>query len=277
MKPKVMLVLLMIATAIIFVSCDSEIALEEPITVTGIHNQTQHQVYETIAEAIENADEGDEIYVGPGTHNEELTLNQSITLKGFGNPQIQAVTINSSNVHLEGFTIKTDEVGITITHNNTTFENIVIKNNTIDSKKHGVMRGNHGAYDQNLDMLTNLSIIGNKFLGGESGNENQGIMLFTRLAGTTRIENNTFKDKLAGLNAGYDYKSESDPATAHYATGVVYIQHNVVLDDLPQDAPPQFAIWISGKEEDVTMHTVGNRVLTQDVDVLTGKIPSSDE
>lgn len=38
MKSKVMLVMLMIATAIIFVSCDSEIALEEPITVTGIHN-----------------------------------------------------------------------------------------------------------------------------------------------------------------------------------------------------------------------------------------------
>lgn len=231
-------------------------------------------MYETIAEAIENADEGDEIYVGPGIYNDELTLKQSITLKGFGNPQIQAVTINSSNVHLEGFTIKTDEVGITITHNNTTFENIVIKNNTIDSEKHGVKRGNHGSYNPDLDKLTNLSIVGNSFLGGESEDDNQGIILFTRLAGTTRIENNTFSDKSAALNAGYIYKSEGDLATDQYATGDVFIQHNVVLDDVGNDTP-QFAIWVAN--EDVMLHKAGNKVKDTDVTVIVGYILSSDD
>jgi hypothetical protein len=274
MKSKVMLVLLMVAAAIIFVSCDSEFALQEPITVTGIHNQTQHQVYETIAEAIENADEGDKIYVGPGTYDEELTLNQSITLKGFGNPQIQAVTINSSDVHLEGFTIKTEGTGITITHATSTFEHITIKNNTIDSEKYGVKRGNHGAYVESFDKLTNLSIVGNHFSGGISEDDNQGIMLFTRLAGTTRIENNTFKDKLAALNAGYIYNIVGNLATDHYATGDVYIQHNVVLDDVEKD-PPQYAIWVAN--EDVMLHKAGNKVKDTDVTVTVGYILSSDD
>ena len=273
MKSKVMLVLLMVAAAIIFVSCDSEFALQEPITVTGIHNQTQHQVYETITEAIENADEGDKIYVGPGTYDEELTLNQSITLKGFGNPQIEAVTINSSDVHLEGFTIKTEGTGITITHATSTFEHITIKNNTIDSEKYGVKRGNHGAYVESFDKLTNLSIVGNHFSGGISEDDNQGIMLFTRLAGTTRIENNTFKDKLAALNAGENI-SNKDSDKSMYAAGDVHIQHNVILDDIGNDTP-QFAIWVAN--EDVMLHKAGNKVKDTDVTVTVGYILSSDD
>ena len=99
-------------------------------------------------------------------------------------------------------------------------------------------------------------------------------MLFTRLDGTTRIESNTFQDKLAGLNAGYNHNNESNPATAHYATGVVYIQHNVILDNVGND-PPQFAIWVV--QTGVQMFTAGNKITTEDVEVITGEIPASDE
>ena len=195
-----------IVLAIALVSCDQGIP-----QVTGIHNVTKGIEYQNIQEAIAESKDGETIQVGPGSYKQELALSKPITLKGFGNPIIGAVTIASSNVTLEGFTIESEGVGISISHTEGPFDGIRIVNNKIDSKQYGIARFNHNVKSESVDVLTNLSIIGNHFSGGSSEEDkNQGILLFTDLKGTTRIEGNTFKDKLAGLNGG-ENSNEKNP------------------------------------------------------------------
>jgi len=144
----------------------------------------------------------------------------------------------------------------------------VIQHNTIDSKEHGLVRYNDGNKDSGKNVLTNLSILDNTFIGGNPDDDNQGILLFTDLAGITHIEGNTFKDKLAGLNAG-ENRDEMDPETSFYAKGTVYVQNNTILDNR-EDNPRQFAMWVLNEAK---IHDEGNKILNESVDVLWGYIP----
>ena len=57
-------------------------AVGKYIFAVPVYNITQDQYYRTIQEAIDDADAGDEIAVEPGTYEEILTLNTSLTLLG---------------------------------------------------------------------------------------------------------------------------------------------------------------------------------------------------
>ena len=173
---------------------------------------------------------------------------------------------------LEGFRIESDGVGISISHTEGPFEDIGIQHNTIDSQEHGLVRYNDGNKDSEKNVLTNLSILNNTFVGGNPGDDNQGILLFTDLAGTTRIEGNTFKDKLAGLNGG-ENRENKNPDQSFYATGTVYVQNNTVLDN-HKDDPPQFAMWVA---DDADIHDANNRIQKSEAKMVWGKIPGEEE
>lgn len=221
---------IVMALAILAFSC----SLEQP--VTGIRNTTQDIVYQSIGAALLQANPHDTIVVGPGVYAEDLRLSAPITLTGVGSPHIGAVTIDSSDVTLQGFAIESEGRGITITHDNSAFSSILIKDNTIDSQGHGIFRGNADQMNDPKAVLTDLSIISNRFIGGENSDyTNQGIVLFTRLDGITHIAGNSFSDKHAGLNAGMN-------KTGYCATGEVFITDNQILGE-SLDTPPAFAIW----------------------------------
>ena len=52
------------------------------ITVSKIYNQTKNTSYETIQNAIDDADSGDIIMVGVGIYNEAISIDESLTLLG---------------------------------------------------------------------------------------------------------------------------------------------------------------------------------------------------
>ena len=47
-----------------------------------VYNQDQETYYSTIKDAVEAAENGDIILVGPGTYQEDVTINKALTLLG---------------------------------------------------------------------------------------------------------------------------------------------------------------------------------------------------
>lgn len=78
--------------------------------------------YTKIQDAIDNATEGDTVFVYPGTYTENLVINKSIVLLGqetetttiLGGNESNIVFINESNVELQGFTIQGTSAANTI-------------------------------------------------------------------------------------------------------------------------------------------------------------------
>ena len=77
--------------------------------------------FATISDAIEWADDGDTIAVCAGTYNEKLRIDKAVTVKGpstgeravlIGPPDDSAVSIRSSGVALQWFTINSSSSGI---------------------------------------------------------------------------------------------------------------------------------------------------------------------
>lgn len=100
--------------------------------------------FTTIQDAINNATEGDKIFVYNGTYYENVLVNKGVSLVGEdrylaivdGNQAGSVISVMSDNVSLEGFTIKrsgsrSDNSGIFINRANGNYirDNIVINNN----------------------------------------------------------------------------------------------------------------------------------------------------
>jgi uncharacterized repeat protein (TIGR02543 family) len=142
------------------------------IIPTGkVWNQNSDQFYDKIQEAINDADEGDAIYVGTGIFKETINLNVeglilrsltgavNTTIRGGGGSGIAdaVVYFGADNVTLEGFTIDRDDVladsraigpGSSV--------GATIKNNIIIDAFRGVQGDWYGT-------PTNLKIVGNAF------------------------------------------------------------------------------------------------------------------
>ena len=98
--------------------------------------------YPTIQEAINNANDGDTVFVRNGTYEEDMVINKSISLIGenkigtiisgeylYGEG---VVYINASNVLLSGFTIRRGFWGVMVDY----AYDIIITNNIIDDNKY---------------------------------------------------------------------------------------------------------------------------------------------
>ncbi len=112
--------------------------------------------YASIQLAIDAANAGDTIKVGPGTYYGAITINEEVTLQSTDGPEttiihggttsndtLYPVSIRVSNVILDGFTVTSpnynvpafpdgDPIGITIGHyGDNSLENIVVRNNHV--------------------------------------------------------------------------------------------------------------------------------------------------
>jgi len=105
------------------------------------------QNYETIQDAVDAASDGDVIFVGPGTYEENVIVNRSVSIKGAGSAKttVQSpngntvFTVVASNVRITGLTIKgADNVwqsGILISG----ADNVRIAKNIIENNGSGIL------------------------------------------------------------------------------------------------------------------------------------------
>jgi len=95
----------------------------EPVSATPTIIQVPSDDYQTIQEAINNANLGDAILVAAGTYRENVVINQTVTLKGNGrnvtfiegkDESKAVVNIEINNINVSGFTIRGGSSGISI-------------------------------------------------------------------------------------------------------------------------------------------------------------------
>jgi len=105
--------------------------------------------YTKIQDAIDNASDGDTVFVYKGTYNERIKINKSVNLNGEdrentfinGSPKLVTIIIDANNIDLTGFTIQTPGLsqlwrrGI-IVYNDS--KNIKIYNNIISKNYFGI-------------------------------------------------------------------------------------------------------------------------------------------
>ncbi len=141
--------------------------------------------YSTIQSAINDASNGDTVYVYNGTYNEQINVNNQINL--FGENKYDTI-IDGNNQNNDGFNIYTENVsihGFTITNHNSGIEfsnqkNIIIVNNIIQNNDDGIC----------FQSSYNITILNNTFLSN-------GIIIYGNLNQLTSytIENNTANGK----------------------------------------------------------------------------------
>ncbi len=124
------------------------------------------QEYTNIQDAIDDASNGDTIYVNSGIYSENIYINKSINLfgKGKGISIIDGgmnkyvIDLVTSNITIKNFTIKNGQIGINLKNS----LNITIKDNTIQQTDFGI----------NMDNSSNNIIYSNNFINNiENAND----------------------------------------------------------------------------------------------------------
>jgi parallel beta-helix repeat protein len=116
------------------------------------------QEYTSIQNAINDASNGDTIYVNSGSYHENIYINKKINLIGEGkgisiidgNMNTNVIYLSTHNITIQDFTIKNSQNGITLTNS----FNITIKGNTIQQTEIGI----------NIDNSSNNTIYSNNFI-----------------------------------------------------------------------------------------------------------------
>lgn len=160
------------------------------ITVSKIYNQTKNTSYETIQNAIDDADSGDIIMVGVGIYNEAISIDKSLTLLGAqagvdarnrngdetiidpndpsgGANKSWVVRVRASNVIIEGFTIQNPSliygsaglIDITGAWNNIQIKNNIFQNPGIRTSN----STNWGKFGINIEGVSNVRVENNYF------------------------------------------------------------------------------------------------------------------
>ncbi|MDP3057401.1 MAG: NosD domain-containing protein [bacterium] len=188
-----------------------------PAPTGPVHNVNKNTDYASIQAAINDANTGDEIDVYSGTYYENVNVNKQLTLKGIGNPVVDAhssgsaITLSADGITLEGFTAtntSSSGAGIWIVSNNNTLfgnnagpnnhfgiymayssNNMLIGNNVSSNNAHGIlMEGGNN----------NNTLIGNNV----SSNNVDGIFLYSS-SNNTLIDNNVSNNHRNGIYIWY--------------------------------------------------------------------------
>jgi parallel beta-helix repeat protein len=175
-----------------------------------------------IQEAINNASTGDTIMVHSGVYYENVVVDKSVTLKGIGQPVVDArgegsvITLTADGITLEGFTVANSgrrsqsdaRINVNSSNNNITGNNVSSNNSLsgicLEFSCNNIITGNkvrNNSYGTTLYSSSNNTINGNTFVnnGLSVGNSHQNTM-----------ENNTVNGKpLVYLKDVSDYRVEN--------------------------------------------------------------------
>ena len=164
-------------------------------------------------DAVNAAGGGDSIFVYNGTYNENLTINNQLTLKGIGMPLVDAgedgsaIVVGANGCIIEGFTINRSGYSLEDAGIRVESDNNVIKNNIISNNWYGVHLRKHTSNNTIQDNI----VISNRFIGISLdddtsyntvlsntviANEDDGIEI-------DESNNNTVFNNTISLNAGY--------------------------------------------------------------------------
>jgi len=162
--------------------------------------------YSKIQDAIDNASNGDTVFVFNGTYVENLEVNKSITIVGEnkatvvldgGNEFLYGIMIRSDNttimdMTIQNYTLFTAGSGVKIT--DSSIQNIILTNLNVVNNWHGIILCNHSSQIQNI-VLTNITL----------HNNTDGI----RLIGTTKciVSNCIFHSNRIGMAVDTSYNN----------------------------------------------------------------------
>ncbi len=180
------------------------------------------QTYSTIKDAINDANENDTVYVHSDTYNENLVINESITLTGEGSDTTtiqgsgdHTVKITANDVSVSGFTI--NNAGLSSSYSSVFLNSAsgcTIKNNIIKNSGNGVylVSSNSNTIEDNTIEDNNYGIYlsnsdSNTIRNNEIRDNNvKGVHITSTSSGNT-IYLNDFLDNT--LNNAYDLGSNS--------------------------------------------------------------------
>ncbi|MFT4244567.1 MAG: NosD domain-containing protein, partial [Candidatus Woesearchaeota archaeon] len=92
--------------------------------------------YSTIQAAINAAQDGDTILVGPGVYDESFIVNKELNLIGTNNPVINGkIELNSNNIIIDGLKINGTDRGVEFYHN---LDHITVRNSFISDTTTGI-------------------------------------------------------------------------------------------------------------------------------------------
>jgi len=173
---------------------------------TGPNNYTK------IQDAIDNATNGDTVYVYKGTYLEYILITKEIDLVGeseeqtiiLGNKSDNMIRINANNVKITCFTIKNGEIGIYIVNS----ANFTITQNTIVDNFEGIgtLNSSYGLISSNIlksNDFEGINPVGSTQITISSNlieNSLEGIFLSSSTS--IIIYGNTLRDHIYGLEAG---------------------------------------------------------------------------
>jgi parallel beta-helix repeat protein len=149
-----------------------------------------------IQDAINNASAGDTIIVHSGVYSEKVVVNKSITLKGNGQPVVDAngsgsaITLTEDGITLEGFTVVNSgrsqgDAGINVNSSN----NNITSNNASSNNRNGIC----------LSSSCNNTITGNNVCNNNEG----GIRLEFSCNNNTLSGNTACSNRECGINIYY--------------------------------------------------------------------------
>ncbi len=167
---------------------------EAPADCDAIVNDSGEADYDTIQTAINNEDSGNTICVVAGTYNEQLTIDNSITLASLEGPQNTIITaastgenaieISSNDVIIKGFNITGGIQGINVVGQ----DGIVIRDNAISGYDG---QSAEGIWVDN----SKVSIINNVIQASETANSDYSIdSIYTKGEATVTVDHNTLKN-----------------------------------------------------------------------------------
>lgn len=201
-----------------------------------VYNETKNLYYETIQEAIDDAGNGNKIFICPGTYNENVVFNnKNITVQSTNpsEPAIVAATIidgggsghvvvfdNGDTSTLAGFTIRngneSDGGGIDIHYSSPTITGNTITNNegfyaggiriyysNSTNITGNTITNNDAQYGGGISIYASCAtVIGNTITGNTATSRAGGIYITGIASGSPTIENNTITGNTAAVYGG---------------------------------------------------------------------------
>lgn len=198
MKGKLLSILIaVLLSAIVFSGCFEENKKPLRVGTEAIYvDDSGGKDYTTIQDAINNATDGDIIYVLAGTYelNRQFAINKSISLMGNGSADtfivgdFEVVTINANLTNISGFTIRSNMPYISGIHGIIGIQLIDAHNCRIENNK--ILTSNHfniSSYGISFQSSSNNTIVNNMI----STNVGPGIFLYYN-CDNNKIYNNNF-------------------------------------------------------------------------------------